>query len=68
VRRLGGAFFIPFLKKTTTIVWNLSIALVGALREAPLQKCLYYLLHIIKEMVLHHIPLLDFSSRTKSDL
>jgi hypothetical protein len=34
------------------IVWNFLIALVGALREAPLQKCLYYLLQIIKEMVL----------------
>jgi hypothetical protein len=39
------------ISEKTTIVWYLPIALVGALREAPLQKCLYYLLHIIKEML-----------------
>ncbi|WP_071516751.1 hypothetical protein [Geitlerinema sp. PCC 9228] len=33
------------------IVWNVPIALVGALREAPLQKCPYYLLQTMKEMV-----------------
>jgi hypothetical protein len=39
------------ISEKTTIVWYLPIALVGALVEAPRQKCLYYLLHIIKEMV-----------------
>jgi hypothetical protein len=39
------------ISEKTTIVWNFSIALVGVLREAPLPKCLYYLLHIIKGMI-----------------
>jgi hypothetical protein len=42
---------IPFLKNNDC--QKFPIALLGALREAPLQKCPYYLLHTIKEMVLY---------------
>jgi hypothetical protein len=33
------------------IVWIFQISLVGVVRELPLQKCPYYFLQSIKEMV-----------------